>query len=161
MNYKPIKPYLDLRMDYVETDVDGNNTFPNGRKVNPHHQQELIESDEYSHFVAENSTGELVAYCECSVCYAEWERTHQRVGWIDYVETRSAEQKKGLGQAILTSGLLHLQALGAETAMLITINSNSPAVGLYQKTGFSRVEVKEVFSYEKQIPAPNQIGLLD
>ena len=32
-DFKQIKPYLDLRMDYVETDVDGNNTFPNGRKI--------------------------------------------------------------------------------------------------------------------------------
>jgi len=129
-------------------------------KVNPHHQKELIESGEYSHFVVENSIGEFVAYCECSVCYDEWKRTNQQIGWIDYVETKSDEQKKGLGQAILTAGLLHLQKLGADTAMLVTINSNSPAVGLYNKTGFSRVEIKDNPSYEKQILVPNQSSLM-
>jgi ribosomal protein S18 acetylase RimI-like enzyme len=129
-------------------------------QVNPYHQKELIESDEYSHFVVENPTGEFVAYCECSACYDEWKRTNQQIGWIDYVETKSDEQKKGLGQAILTTGLLHLQKMGADTAMLITINSNSPAVALYNKTGFNRVEIKDNPSYEKQIPAPNQSGLM-
>jgi len=129
-------------------------------QVNPHHQKELVESDEYSHFVVANSAGEFVAYCECSVCYDEWKKHNQRVGWIDYVETKSDEQKKGLGQAILTTGLLHLQKLGADTAMLITINSNSPAVALYNKTGFNRVEIKDNPSYEKQIPASTQSSLM-
>jgi len=127
-------------------------------QVNPHHQKELIESDEYSHFVVENPTREFVAYCECSVCYDEWKRTNQKIGWIDYVETKSDEQKKGLGRTILIAGLLHLKKMGADTAMLITINSNSPAMSLYNKTGFSRVEIKDNPSYEKQILASNQSG---
>ena len=123
-------------------------------KVNPLHQQELIESDEYSHLVVVNPDGEFVAYCECSVCYAEWHRTNQRIGWIDYVETKPEQQKKGLGQAILTAGLLHLQELGADIAMLVTINTNIPAVNLYNKTGFESVEVQEYPSYEKRILSP-------
>ena len=98
-----------------------------------------------------NPDGEFVAYCECSVCYAEWERTNQRIGWIDYVETKPEQQKKGFGQAILVAGLLELQKLGAEKAMLVTINSNTPAVNLYNKTGFERVETNEYSSYKKQI----------
>jgi iron complex outermembrane receptor protein len=31
--FKQIKPYLDLRFEYVQTTVDGNNVFANGRKV--------------------------------------------------------------------------------------------------------------------------------
>jgi ribosomal protein S18 acetylase RimI-like enzyme len=120
-------------------------------KVNPYHQKELIESDEYHHFVVVNPSGEFVAYCECSACYAEWERTDQRIGWIDYVETKSEEQRKGLGWAILTAGLLQLQEMGADTAMLITINTNLCAVSLYDKTGFHRAEMKEYPSYQKQI----------
>jgi mycothiol synthase len=123
-------------------------------KVNPLHQQELIESKEYCHLVMVNLDGEFVAYCECSVCYAEWERTSQRIGWIDYVETKPEQQKKGLGRAILTAGLLQLQELGADIAMLVTINTNTPAVTLYNKTGFESVAVKEYPSYEKQIHFP-------
>jgi ribosomal protein S18 acetylase RimI-like enzyme len=123
-------------------------------KVNPLHQEELVESNEYCHLIAINPDGEFAAYCECSVCYAEWERTSQRIGWIDYVETKPEQQKKGLGRAILTAGLLQLQELGADTAMLITVNTNIPAVNLYDKTGFESVEIKEYPSYEKQILPP-------
>jgi ribosomal protein S18 acetylase RimI-like enzyme len=120
-------------------------------KVNPLHQRELIESDEYCHLVVVNPSDEFVAYCECSICRAEWERTNQRIGWIDYIETRPDQQKKGLGRAALLAGLLQLQEWGADTAMLITINTNIPAVNLYNKTGFDRAEVLEYPSYQKQI----------
>jgi len=120
-------------------------------EVNPLHQKELIESKEYCHLVMVDPDGELIAYCECSVCYAEWERTDQRIGWIDYVATKPEQQKRGFGQAVLTAGLSHLKALGAATAMLITVNTNTPAVALYNKAGFESVEVKEYPSYQKQI----------
>lgn len=120
-------------------------------KVNPYHQKELIESDEYSHFVIVNSSGEFSAYCECSICRSEWKRTNQRIGWIDYVETRPEQQKKGLGRAALSAGLLQLQGWGAEIAMLITIDTNIPAVTLYIRSGFDRVELSEYPSYQKQI----------
>ena len=125
-------------------------------KVNPLHQKELIESDEYCHLIVVNPDGKFVAYCECSVCHAEWERTNQRIGWIDYIETRPEQQKKGLGRVALAAGLMQLQEWGAETAMLITINTNIPAMNLYNKTGFDRVEILEYPSYQKQI-APSLI----
>lgn len=120
-------------------------------KVNPQHQQELIESDEYAHFVIVDPRGELSAYCECSICRSEWESTNQRIGWIDYVETRPEQQRKGLGQAALSAGLLQLQRWGAETALLITIDTNLPAVTLYNRSGFERVEIPGDPSYQKQI----------
>ena len=123
-------------------------------KVNPLHQKELIESREYCHLVMVNPDGEFVAYCECSVCYLEWKRSNQRIGWIDYVETKPEQQQKGFGRAILTAGLLHLKELGANIAMLVTINTNTPAVTLYNKTGFESVVIKEYPSYEKRVPFP-------
>ena len=129
-------------------------------KVNPLHQKELMESKEYCHLVMVNPEGEFVAYCECSVCYAEWERSNQRIGWIDYVETKSEQQQKGFGRAILMAGLLHLKELGADSVILVTINTNTPAVTLYNKTGFESVAVKEYPSYEKQILAPNQSSFI-
>jgi ribosomal protein S18 acetylase RimI-like enzyme len=120
-------------------------------KVNPLHRKELIESEEYWHLVVVNSIGEFPAYCECSVCLAEWERTHQRIGWIDYIETASNQQKKGLGKAILLAGLKQLQKSGADTAMLITTNNNTSAINLYKQTGFEDAGIKENPSYQKQI----------
>jgi len=132
-------------------DLEAYQTLYGFAKVNPHHQKELIESDEYSHFVVVNPNGEFVAYCECSICRAEWERTNHKIGWIDYVETRPEQQKKGLGRAALSAGLLKLREWGAETAMLITISTNTPAVTLYNRTGFDSVEITEYPSYQKQI----------
>lgn len=123
-------------------------------KVNSRHLKELLDSEEYCHFAVLNPDDEFVAYCECSVCRAEWKRTNQRIGWIDYVETRPERQKKGLGRAALSAGLLKLRELGAETAMLVTINTNIPAVALYNRTGFDSVEVMEYPSYQKQIVIP-------
>ena len=123
-------------------------------KVNPIHQKELMESKEYCHLAMVNPEGEFVAYCECSVCYSEWERSNQRIGWIDYIETKPEHQQKGFGWAILMAGLLHLKEIGADKALLVTINTNTPAVTLYNKTGFESVVIKEYPSYEKQIPFP-------
>ncbi len=102
-------------------------------KVNPLHQKELMESEEYYHLVMVNPESEFVAYCECSVCYAEWERSHQKIGWIDYVETKPEQQQKGFGRAILTAGLIQLKEIGADNALLVTINTNTPAVTLYNQ----------------------------
>jgi len=141
----------EIRKLQGEDDFEAYQALYGFSKVNPLHLKELIESKEYCHLIMINPDGEFVAYCECSVCYAEWERTNQRIGWIDYVETKPEQQKKGLGQAILVAGLLELQKLGAEKAILVTINSNTPAVNLYNKTGFERVEMDEYSSYKKQI----------
>ena len=122
--------------------------------INPHHLQELLESKEYCHWVMEDPRGGFVAYCECSICSMDWERSGERIGWIDYIETKPDYQNKGFGQAILLAGLHQLQELGADTAMLVTINTNTPAINLYKKTGFIEVENLEKPGYIKQIPTP-------
>ena len=121
-------------------------------KVNPLHQKELMESKEYCHLVMVNPDGEFVAYCECSACCAEWERSNQKIGWLDYIETKPEQRQKGFGRAILLAGLLQLQEMGADIAMLVTINTNAPAVTLYNKIGFEIVAIKEYPSYKKQLP---------
>jgi ribosomal protein S18 acetylase RimI-like enzyme len=120
-------------------------------QVNRLHQKELIESDEYSHFVVVDQAGEFVAYCECSICRAEWEITKTRIGWIDYVETHPEYRRKGYGRVALFSGLAQLQEWGADTAMLVTVNTNRPAVNLYNDVGFEQVNVSEPQKYEKRI----------
>jgi len=120
-------------------------------KVNPQHQKELLESDEYCHLVVVNPQGDLVAYCECSVCRAEWHQTSQRIGWIEFVETNPEYKNKGLGLTALLAGLSRLRQWGADTAILITMNTNIPAASLYHKTGFEILEIAEYPSYEKKI----------
>ena len=120
-------------------------------QVNPAHQKELVESDEYSHLIVVNQNGEFMAYCECSICRAEWEITNSRIGWIDYVETNPNHQRRGLGQVALWAGLAQLREWGADTAMLITVSSNVPALKLYDKIGFEPVQITEPLRYRQQI----------
>ena len=119
--------------------------------VNPQHQRELLESDEYSFLIVVNPQGALVAYCEHSICRAEWQGNKPRIGWIDYIETRAEEQGRGLGRAVLYAGLARLREWGADTVMLVTVSGNSPAISLYSRTGFVQVSVPEAPRYEKHI----------
>jgi len=120
-------------------------------QVNPVHQKELVESGEYSHLIVVNQNGEFVAYCECSIFRAEWEVTNSRIGWIDYVETNPNHQRRGLGHVALWAGLAQLRGWGANTAMLITVSSNTPALKLYGKIGFEPEQITEPLRYRKQI----------
>ena len=119
--------------------------------VNPEHQQEQFNSDEYSHLVVEDPHGKLAAYCESSIERLEWLDSGQRIGWIDYIETRPEVQGQGLGQAVMWAGLRRLQEMGAETAMLVTLSNNTAANRLYARTGFERMENLEPPRYEKHI----------
>jgi ribosomal protein S18 acetylase RimI-like enzyme len=119
--------------------------------VSPAHQQELFDSDEYSHLVVVDAGGKLAAYCESSLDRAEWQACGQRIGWIDYIETRPEQQGRGLGQAVLWAGLGRLRDWEAETAMLVTISSNAAANRLYEKTGFERLPNLEPPRYVKHV----------
>jgi ribosomal protein S18 acetylase RimI-like enzyme len=119
--------------------------------VDPKHQQELFDSDEYSHLVVVDAHGRLAAYCESSIDRLEWRDCGQRIGWIDYIETRPEQQGLGLGWAVLCAGLGDLRARGAETALLVTMSTNTAANRLYTKTGFERMDNLEMPRYEKHI----------
>jgi ribosomal protein S18 acetylase RimI-like enzyme len=119
--------------------------------VNAEHRREMFASDGYCHLVATDPNGDFAAYSECSICRDEWERTGQRVGWIDYVETRPERQRRGLGRAVLLASLRRLREWGAETVILITVNTNTPALKLYEATGFTRMEVVETPGYQKNL----------
>ena len=124
--------------------------------VSPHHLRELLASDEYGHLVAvEAPVGQgetFQAYCEVSICRAEWRLGGGRIGWIDYVGTRPEKQRRGLGRAILLAGLHTLSAWGADSARLVTVSTNTPAIQLYHATGFHRVDAVELPVYEMRIP---------
>ena len=121
--------------------------------VNPQHLQEQFASDEYAHQVVADPAGSFQAYCEYAICRAEWQPGQPRIGWIDYVGTRPAQQQRGLGRAVLLASLEGLRLWGAESVRLVTISNNLPAIRLYQATGFSQVEVSEPASYQQAISA--------
>jgi ribosomal protein S18 acetylase RimI-like enzyme len=136
------------------SDIDAYQALYGFAKVNPRHQQELVESSEYWHLVMANPSGEWIAYCECSVWFDEWALTNQRIGWIGYVEVAADDQRKGLGSAMLLAGLSKLQELGAESVFMFTTSANLPAINLYQKLGFEILAVPDQPVYEKQFSCP-------
>jgi mycothiol synthase len=120
--------------------------------VHSQHNQELLASDEYNHFVAVDSPGNFAAYCECSFFRAEWQRSGQHIGWIDYIQTRPENQRQGLGRALLLTGIQHLRAQDTETVVLVTVSSNLPALHLYKAVGFKPIESPETPGYQMNIP---------
>jgi ribosomal protein S18 acetylase RimI-like enzyme len=115
--------------------------------VNTEHRRETLTSDEYCHLVVIDPSGNFVAYVECSFCRDEWTHTGQRIGWIDYIETRPEQQRRGLGLAALLAGLRQLREWGTETAMLITASTNTPALRLYETAGFAPIPTPETPGY--------------
>jgi ribosomal protein S18 acetylase RimI-like enzyme len=146
-----LPPGYTIRPARGKDDLDAYQSLVGFAAVNREHQQELFASDEYSCLVVVSPHGEFAGYCESSICRAEWQGSGQRIGWIDYIETKAGQQKLGLGQAVLWAGLRRLRAWGADTAMLVTLSSNIAANRLYAKTGFERMAVVEMPRYEKHI----------
>jgi ribosomal protein S18 acetylase RimI-like enzyme len=127
------------------------NTLYGFATVNLQHRQELLRSDEYSHLIVEDTSGTFVAYCECSICRAEWHRSNEQVSWIDYIGVKPEKRQQGLGRAILLASLHRLQAWGAETVRLITTSTNIPVTKLYDATGFMPVTIPEALNYKRNI----------
>ena len=132
-------------------DLETYKALYNFAEVDPHHLEEQLASEEYSHFVIANPEGKYIAYSETSISRAEWDLSGQCIGWIDYIGTRPKDRRQGFGQALLRHSLQKLQKQGAEEARLVTISSNLPAVNFYSKAGFRQEPVQEPASYQIKI----------
>ncbi|MEO7003043.1 MAG: GNAT family N-acetyltransferase [Ktedonobacterales bacterium] len=113
------------------------------------HRLELLRSPNYLHLAARAPEGQMVAFCELSYSRAEWAAYPARcVSWVDYVGTAEAQQRKGLGRALLLVGLQRLHALGSDTALLITMEANAGAQSVYTALGFTILEHDVSYSRE-------------
>ncbi len=86
--------------------------------------------------VAVAPNGTLAGFCTCSIGAEENARLGRRDGWVDLIGTDPALRGKGLGRALLLTGLHRLQAHGMERAMLGTQSQNVSARQLYASVGF-------------------------
>jgi RimJ/RimL family protein N-acetyltransferase len=105
-------------------------------------RRHALTSDEYTHLVISDPQSAYVAYCEYSISREEWGQPADRIAWIHYVGTKEAEQGKGLATSILLKALANLRGLGATSAMLVTTSDNTPAIRVYENTGFIPVDAE-------------------
>ena len=119
--------------------------------VNEAFEEMLLDSDEYRRLVLVEPGGKFLSYCEFCIVRQEWAESGQRIAWIDYLGTAPEYRRQGFGKAILLASLKEMQAWGVDRVMLQTVNGNTPAVQLYQSTGFTISDNKEPLWYRKDI----------
>ena len=90
-------------------------------------------------------------------------RRRQDVGWITSVAVMPAFRQRGIGSALI---LACEQELGVAKVKLCVRRSNASAQRVYQRMGYSRVDVwkgyytdgEDAFVYEKQLGGDHIIG---
>jgi mycothiol synthase len=116
--------------------------------MHPEHRRALLQDPGYLHLVAVAPDGAFAAFCECSIDRVEWAQTGRRIGWVEYIGTLETYRRRGLGRAVLIAGLLWLREQGAQTALLVTMERNTPARNVYDALGFGLVERDLVYIRE-------------
>ena len=90
--------------------------------------------------------GTYAAFCYCEINPEENKRNGRNEGWIGVLGTRRGFRGRGLGRAMLISGLQQLKAAGVDTAKLIVDAENSSgALRLYESVGFRKVHTQIIY----------------
>lgn len=80
--------------------------------------------------------GKLAAFCYCAIPKETNEQNRRNEGEIAIIGTRATDKNRGLGRAMLLTGLQHLKQFGVETATLGTSSENSRAQSVFTAAGF-------------------------
>jgi mycothiol synthase len=94
--------------------------------------------------------GTVAAFAFCGINREYNERNNAREGWVHMLGTRRGHRQIGLGRAMLLAGLHRLRADGMAVAKLgVDAENPSGALGLYERTGFRRIDTW--ISYSKDL----------
>ena len=86
--------------------------------------------------VAVDQAGKLAAMCYCSIPSFETGRSAVKEGRTEPIAVAAPYQRRGLGRAMVLSGLNLLKARGMDQALLTTESDNLPAHRLYESLGY-------------------------
>ncbi len=96
----------------------------------------------------EDSNGQPVAFCICSIAEEENERANTRNGYTDPIGVDPRYQRQGFGKAVLAAGLNALKSRRLECAKLGTSSENISMQRLAETLGFRVVSEHVWFSKE-------------
>ena len=71
--------------------------------------------------------------------YVEWSEKSAKAMYIDRLGVNVEYSKKGIGQQMLNKAKEISKSIGAEYLRLFVVDINKPAIRLYQKNGFTKV----------------------
>lgn len=96
--------------------------------------------------IAVDTMGQFVAFCQCELKQLNDNEHEYTVGEVGLVGTHPAWQRRGLGRALLLTGLQHMKARGATHAFLETQEMNALAQHLFTDVGFTVLSTWQWFT---------------
>lgn len=100
-------------------------------------------------WVAIDPDGTFAAFCYCCFYPEENKYKGRKEGWINTLGTRRGFRQRGLGKAMLLSGMEGLQSVGLDKVLLgVDAENPSGATRLYESVGFRKVHTDIVYGKE-------------
>jgi mycothiol synthase len=98
--------------------------------------------------IAVDVAGTFAAFCLCEFTEVADSSGEYAVGEIGVIGTRPTYQRRGLGRALLLSGMHRLKERGATSVFLETKQAETPALHLFTSLGFRRVSTWQWMTME-------------
>jgi ribosomal protein S18 acetylase RimI-like enzyme len=89
--------------------------------------------------IAVDAAGTFAAFCLCELHQVADSSGEYTVGEIGVIGTRPTQQRRGLGRALLLTGMHRLKERGATSVFLETEQAETQALRLFTSLGFQRV----------------------